>query len=575
MRTLLLTTIICFAFLQNSFSQTEVWRTYERYNWIKIDGIGNVYLANLGEGIDTIKKLDPSGSMVWRITDSVKKLYYNGRGFFIVRSDSLIYFDTAAVKKWAIIVPLDTAYYYAPDLNGNLFIVGKVLFQERLLKVTETGGVGFQTAIPTFEEEHYEKENDNGGKIIDEWVGGTSQILYLKANRVAIIKNSHYLNVTWKISNNGGSDNFIERTYLNLIVLDANTGNFISKKKRILFTSEVIEKNQYSVNGEKNTITRKELNEQTLFYSQQTDKLVNFAGLEFLSSETVQSNGNSKTKETWYFMPYIATIDNKNKTKSVIIKPQKAGSVIYKETGYQTYGTDYTPYQEKSYILSDSIYAYLVVNGLGGKSLNNSSNSYWYYQVIKYNLSTNKIWWRSREFRGAAYAVQWIQNDNQGRTFVKLNNNIFVYSADGASIDSLSMIQFQSNYGSLSESFIENGYVYLTKDGYLAKYSLPNFKLISNVELQNLSDRFSLSQNYPNPFNPTTTISFELPKISVVNLKIYNVIGQEVATLISNEEMESGKQEVEWDASTFSSGVYFYKLTTPTFSQTRKLLLMK
>ncbi|MBM4167239.1 MAG: T9SS type A sorting domain-containing protein [Ignavibacteria bacterium] len=574
MRTLLLTTIICFAFLQNSFSQTEVWRTYERYNWIKIDGIGNVYLANLGEGIDTIKKLDPSGSMVWRITDSVKKLYYNGRGFFIVRSDSLIYFDTAAVKKWAIIVPLDTAYYYAPDLNGNLFIVGKVLFQERLLKVTETGGVGFQTAIPTFEEEHYEKENDNGGKIIDESIDGTSQILYLKANRVAIIKNSHYLNATWKISDNGASANEINRLYLNLIVLDANTGNFISKKKRILFTDEQIEKLQASLSGEKDILQTKELNEETLFYCQQADKLVNFACLRFqsfLDTRVGRPDPIYKSKTQKTEMPYIATIDNKNKTKSVIIKPQKAGSVIYKATGYEYYETYYTP-RFKSYILSDSIYAYLVVYGLGGKSLNNSSNSYWYHQVIKYNLSTNKIWWRSRELKSA---VRWIQNDNQGRTFVKLNNNIFVYSADGASIDSLSMIQFQGNYRSLSESFIENGYVYLTKDGYLAKYSLPNFKLISNVELQNLSDRFSLSQNYPNPFNPTTTISFELPKISVVNLKIYNVIGQEVATLISNEEMESGKQEVEWDASTFSSGVYFYKLTTPTFSQTRKLLLMK
>ncbi|MBM4167218.1 MAG: T9SS type A sorting domain-containing protein, partial [Ignavibacteria bacterium] len=58
-------------------------------------------------------------------------------------------------------------------------------------------------------------------------------------------------------------------------------------------------------------------------------------------------------------------------------------------------------------------------------------------------------------------------------------------------------------------------------------------------------------------------------------LKIYNVLGQEVATLLNNEQLEEGEHEVQFDASGLTSGVYFYKLTTPTFSQTRKLLLMK
>ncbi|MBI1804185.1 MAG: T9SS type A sorting domain-containing protein [Ignavibacteriae bacterium] len=94
--------------------------------------------------------------------------------------------------------------------------------------------------------------------------------------------------------------------------------------------------------------------------------------------------------------------------------------------------------------------------------------------------------------------------------------------------------------------------------------------------------RFALSQNYPNPFNPTTTIEFNLPKNALVTLKVYNTLGQEVATLIHNEVMDEGNQEVEFDASTLSSGVYYYKIVAEDvdassilFSNTKKMLLMK
>ena len=86
-----------------------------------------------------------------------------------------------------------------------------------------------------------------------------------------------------------------------------------------------------------------------------------------------------------------------------------------------------------------------------------------------------------------------------------------------------------------------------------------------------------LTYVYPNPFNPTTAISFQLSAISEVTLKIYNVLGQEVAVLIDNERMENGEHEVQFDASGLPSGVYFYRLNVNNgeFMQTKKLLLMK
>jgi len=86
---------------------------------------------------------------------------------------------------------------------------------------------------------------------------------------------------------------------------------------------------------------------------------------------------------------------------------------------------------------------------------------------------------------------------------------------------------------------------------------------------------FVLHQNYPNPFNPKTVISYQLPVFSEVELNIYNILGQKVSTLVS-EMQPAGVYKIEWDASVFASGVYFYRLKTAKgFIKTQKMLLIK
>jgi hypothetical protein len=85
---------------------------------------------------------------------------------------------------------------------------------------------------------------------------------------------------------------------------------------------------------------------------------------------------------------------------------------------------------------------------------------------------------------------------------------------------------------------------------------------------------FSVQQNYPNPFNPTTTIEYSIPKQSYVRLEIYNLMGQTVSTLIS-EEKQPGTYHVVFGASDQPSGIYFYRLTAGSFSQIKKMVLMK
>lgn len=90
-------------------------------------------------------------------------------------------------------------------------------------------------------------------------------------------------------------------------------------------------------------------------------------------------------------------------------------------------------------------------------------------------------------------------------------------------------------------------------------------------------EQYALYQNYPNPFNPTTTIEFDLSQQSVVSLKVYDVLGREVATLLDNEPMDEGYQQLTFDASNLSSGMYFYRLNVDDgqFQQMKKMMLIK
>jgi len=97
-----------------------------------------------------------------------------------------------------------------------------------------------------------------------------------------------------------------------------------------------------------------------------------------------------------------------------------------------------------------------------------------------------------------------------------------------------------------------------------------------SVGVQEVSflNSYYLFQNYPNPFNPSTRISYNVGEPGLVQLKVFNVLGVEVATLV-NEQQNSGNYTVDFDAKRFSSGVYFYSLSVNNFSQTRKMILEK
>ncbi len=97
---------------------------------------------------------------------------------------------------------------------------------------------------------------------------------------------------------------------------------------------------------------------------------------------------------------------------------------------------------------------------------------------------------------------------------------------------------------------------------------------VEQIESDILPEEFRLEQNYPNPFNPTTTIRFALPQKSKVTLRLFDIIGREVVTLV-DDELPTGEYKLVLEAGNLSSGVYFYRLETPDFVMTRKLTLLK
>ncbi len=104
-----------------------------------------------------------------------------------------------------------------------------------------------------------------------------------------------------------------------------------------------------------------------------------------------------------------------------------------------------------------------------------------------------------------------------------------------------------------------------------------DFGIITSVNIDRtptLADHFSLVQNYPNPFNPSTTIRYTLPGAEVVTVKIFNLLGQEVETLV-NQQQPAGEYTIRYDASHLSSGIYFYQLRAGNFTEVRKMLLLK
>jgi hypothetical protein len=131
-------------------------------------------------------------------------------------------------------------------------------------------------------------------------------------------------------------------------------------------------------------------------------------------------------------------------------------------------------------------------------------------------------------------------------------------------VDTDTAYTIASDYGSINPAYYK-----------FWDYDLHRPKTPTGItELPGVATTFKLEQNYPNPFNPSTKIEFSIPAQSQVELKVFNILGQEVSTLV-NESLKAGNHVVTFDASRLATGVYLYRIKAGSFVSTKKMLLLK
>lgn len=165
-------------------------------------------------------------------------------------------------------------------------------------------------------------------------------------------------------------------------------------------------------------------------------------------------------------------------------------------------------------------------------------------------------------------------------TATELNNHGFFIERKTAESDWLNLgfvkgngTTTETNFYSYTDTKVPTGSYYYRLKQVDFNGTFQFFELSDVVNVITLSTYY-LSQNYPNPFNPSTKIAWQLKNDGLVTLKVYDQLGKEVATLV-NEEKPAGSYEIEFNASSLASGVYYYKLTAGNFVETRKMILMK
>lgn len=153
--------------------------------------------------------------------------------------------------------------------------------------------------------------------------------------------------------------------------------------------------------------------------------------------------------------------------------------------------------------------------------------------------------------------LKYVESDSNGR-----------YSFTNLPAGNFEIIATELGYSTISQKInLQNS---MDSVNFSINQILANVISISNI----IPEKYALYQNYPNPFNPVTNIKFDIPKASYVKINVYNVLGKEVSLLMS-ENKPAGRYSIDFDASSLTSGVYFYKIETGDFAETKRMVILK
>jgi hypothetical protein len=563
------------------FAQTEVWRTYEPFSSFKPDGKGNVYLFIYSDSTaDTIKKINSAGEAEWRRTYKGTPIYdTNGTyiGTYLITNGSISRLDTSENYLWTVTSPSITSTFAIDDSN-NLILGNSASSYDgdtwtiiyRIMKLSSNGNVSFQVPF----------ELNIKGNGIDEFGVGLGKPLYIISN----FRQQIFVLMSIRVftRKNGNSS---DKTKWYLARIDGKTGNVIKlpKSTKYIFPTGIsysIKETNVSSIGSGFIMSSPELNDRLL--------------IPGIINGQIRKINYVKYPTEWGFF----SIDSLGKTTKFKFK----GKGVLKQIS-DGFTQEFSIGNNISDMLSNNDGSVLLAGTVNQNKVTHWSEAKLSGWLMKYNYITKKIFWKNSidsniipnwndKYNPPPQPYYFFLSTNyNGQTFLRYTRShkqLYVYNETG----SKSYLSFTDTIILMQKnSFLDDGYIYLTMKGdsgtYLAKYSLPTFKFASDFTNQTQQEQFALQQNYPNPFNPKTVIRYQLPNSGFVTMKIYNVIGQEVATLLNKEETEEGEHEIEFDASNLSSGVYFYRLSVGSlsgqvveegknvFTETKKFLLMK
>ncbi len=248
----------------------------------------------------------------------------------------------------------------------------------------------------------------------------------------------------------------------------------------------------------------------------------------------------------------LAIGDNNNLYAGLSPNPFDQSSMLRSTDGGQIwFDTGLSSYESgRSVIFSSGSLFCCGVTGV----LKSSDRGITWHSVLRGIEALSLVANRNGDLFAGTHGAGVFRSTNAGLTWDSLNTGLVDRNVWSLAIDSAGLLYAGAESGLVHRS------VQSTTSVHIADDRLPH--------------HFSLRQNYPNPFNPTTVISYELPVSSRVTLKIFNVLGQKVATLV-NGEMKAGSHQAQWDARGLASGVYLYQLRSGNFLETRKLILLR